>query len=155
MKNIKRYIFLILCLSTFSLVCNAELIKSVSELQNTNTSSSQETLDSDTQNQNISKESPVFEDVNNGAIQPSEELVKNAITHKVPMGKEKIIKKFLLAMLCVVGSCGFLYLILLLINKFKKNKSITSKIITDYENTLDTPQNISDAINIFLNKNKL
>ena len=153
MKNIKRYIFLILCLSNFSLVCNAELIKSVSELQTPNESNTQETVSTNT-NENIKKET-VFEDVNNGAIQPSEELVKNAITHKVPMGKEKIIKKFLLAMLCVVGSCGFLYLILLLINKFKKNKSISSRIITDYENTLDTPQNISDAINIFLNKNKL
>ena len=158
MKKAKKYILLILCLMTLSLVCDAELIKSVSELQETTApATQQETVVSDTSTAPaVNQENPSdLQKENEDEVKPSEELVKNAIKHKVPMGKEKIIKKFLLAMLCVAGSCGFLYLILMLINKLKRNKSVTSRIITDYENTLDTPQNINDAINIFLNKNKL
>ena len=71
------------------------------------------------------------------------------------MGIGNILKKFLFAMLCVAGSCVFLYLILLLFKKGRGTKTIADRLITDYENTLDTPQNLDDAINIFLDKNKL
>jgi len=100
-------------------------------------------------------EQPVVEEQNPDEVQPSGELVEQAIKHKVPMGMGNVLKKFLFAMLCVAGSCVFLYLILLLVKRGKKKDTIADRIITDYENTLDTPQNLDDAINIFLDKNKL
>ena len=100
-------------------------------------------------------EQPAAEETNPDEVKPSGELVEQAIKHKVPMGMGNIIKKFLLAMLCVAGSCIFLYVVLRLFKRGKKKESIADRIITDYENTLDTPQNLDDAINIFLDKNKL
>jgi len=153
MKKISKYIILSLCLFCFCTFCRAELAKNVSELQAPATT--QETPVAETTETEVKQDETVYVDQNTEGMKPSEDLVKNAIKHKVPMGKENILKKFLLAMLCVAGCCAFLYLILILVKKIKKPKNISSRIITDFENTLDTPQNLSDAINIFLDKNKL
>ncbi|MBQ6516555.1 hypothetical protein IJI31_05185 [bacterium] len=169
MKN--KIIIIVLCFICFGLTCKAELIKSVSELQPQSTASEQvsqnppksETSVSgqdgqtpqDTETTEATEEQPVVEEQNPDEVQPSGELVEQAIKHKVPMGIGNILKKFLFAMLCVAGSCVFLYLILLLFKKGRGTKTIADRLITDYENTLDTPQNLDDAINIFLDKNKL
>lgn len=169
MKN--KFIITVLCFVCLGLTCKAELIKSVNELQPQGETSEQTVQIPQNSENGISEqdgqpqqndetavsehEQPAEEVKNPDEVQPSGELVKQAIKHKVPMGAGKIIKKFLFAMACVAGSGLFLYLILLMFKRGKKKDSIADRIITDYEHTLDTPQNINDAINIFLNKNKL
>ena len=169
MKN--KFIIVVLCLFCFGLTCKAELIRSVGELQSHYTYTGQdvqapqntENVASEQDNQPAqnteavtpNEEQPSVEEQNPDEIQPSGELVEQAIKHKVPMGMGNVIKKFLFAMVCVAGSCAFLYIILLLFKRGKKKGTIADRIITDYENTLDTPQNLDDAINIFLDKNKL
>ena len=166
-----KFIITVLCFVCLGLTCKAELIKSVSELQPQSVTSEQvNQIPQNSENgiseqegqpqQNaetaFSEQEQQAEEVKNpDEIQPSEELVEQAIKHKVPMGASKIIKKFLFAMACVAGCSLFLYLILIVFKRGKKKETIADRIITDYEHTLDTPQNINDAINIFLNKNKL
>ena len=73
---------------------------------------------------------------------------------KKPVSKKKLAKKFIIAMLCVVGASVFLYGILKIYNIICNNIGIQ---ITDDKNTkqsLDAPQDITEAVKSFVEKTK-
>ena len=77
---------------------------------------------------------------------------QNKITYKEPVSKRKIAMKFVYAMLGVAISSILLFILLTIYNK------IRSKVVqppsSDYTNTLATPNNLKDAVNIYLEKTK-
>lgn len=75
----------------------------------------------------------------------------NQVDYKVPIEKKKIIKKFLVAMGAVVGSSLLIYFGLTAYNRLRENLLGQSNIQSG-ENSLDTPDNIEDAVRTFLDK---
>ena len=82
----------------------------------------------------------------------SDKKTENKIVYKEPVSKRKIAMKFIYAMTGVAVSSILLFVILMLYNK------IRSKMVqppsSDYTNTLTTPNNLKDAVNIYLEKTK-
>ena len=82
----------------------------------------------------------------------SDKNTENKIVYKEPVSKRKIAMKFIYAMTGVAVSSILLFVILTLYNK------IRSKMVqppsSDYTNTLTTPNNLKDAVNIYLEKTK-
>lgn len=96
-------------------------------------------------------------------IQPQTETVETVpqqsvgenITYKQPISKRKIAKKFLAAMGGVAISSIALFLILSLYNKVRESLGIQQQDVPkDYETSLDTPENLEDAVRVFLEKTK-
>ncbi len=77
---------------------------------------------------------------------------QNKFIYKEPISKRKIAMKFLYAMAGVAASSILLFILLSLYNKIRSNVVKTPS--EDYTNTLATPNNLKDAINIFLEKTK-
>ncbi len=85
-----------------------------------------------------------------------EELpVLDTIPHKQPVSKKKVAKKFLAAMAGVGISSLMLFLILTLYNKIRENLLQAKKEIPpEGETSLVTPDNLVDAVKVFLEKTK-
>ena len=72
---------------------------------------------------------------------------------KQPISKKKIAKKFFAAMSGVAISSFLLFFMLTLYNRVREN--FKNKIRTpDGETSLETPQDINQAVKVFLNKTK-
>lgn len=111
--------------------------------------------------------SPVFAEINTGedmvpitenAVQEEsvqQELPKlDTIPYKQPVSKRKVAKKFLMAMGGVVLSSILLFLILTLYNRIRSGVIATKQEIQTCETSLVTPEDLIDAIKIFLEKTK-
>lgn len=73
--------------------------------------------------------------------------------YKEPMGKKKLAKKFIIAMLCVAGTSIFLYGALSLYNKFRDGFFISQPPIPpEGERPLDTPKDLTEAVKTFIDK---
>lgn len=87
---------------------------------------------------------------NNNMTEPLQNSTQ--IPYKEPISKRKIAMKFIYAMGGVVASSMILFVGLSIYNK------IRSKVIkvanNDYSNTLNTPNNLKDAVNIYLEKTR-
>lgn len=70
---------------------------------------------------------------------------------KEPISKRKLAKKFLAAMGAVVASSLVLYVGLSAYNKLRDN-SFPQNVAKDSKSSLDTPENLSDAVKSFLDK---
>lgn len=79
---------------------------------------------------------------------------QEAITYKQPVSKRKIAKKFLLAMAGVAISSIILYLLLSLYNKIRAGFAGAQEIDTGKEPSLETPDNLIDAVKTFLDKTR-
>ena len=77
-------------------------------------------------------------------------LVQNS-NYKKPISKKTIAKKFLIAMGGVATSSFAIFFILTLYNKIRENVKNPVKTLEN-EISLETPQNLNDAIKIFLKK---
>jgi len=101
----------------------------------------------------------VYEEVSDSGdgISNNETLIQSEIPqvlpHKQPVSKKKIIKKFLLAMLGVGASSILIFVSLSIYNKIK-NGVVRSEYITNGDSSLNTPDNITDAVKSFLEKTK-
>ena len=85
---------------------------------------------------------------------PQQSVGEN-ITYKQPVSKRKMAKKFLAAMGGVAISSIALFLILSLYNKVRESLGIQQQDAPkDYETSLDTPENLEDAVRVFLEKTK-
>lgn len=103
-------------------------------------------LPTDTQEETVEKLPPELNDPNSYAF-------------KQPVSKKKIAKKFLLAMLGVTISSIVLFVLLSLYNKVRKTlidgASAVQKLSADNDETsLQTPESLTQAIKIFLDKTK-
>lgn len=96
---------------------------------------------------------PISETTQESAAQ--DELPKlDTIPYKQPVSKKKVAKKFLMAMGGVALSSILLFLILTLYNKIRSSVIATKQDFQDGETSLVTPENLIDAIKIFLEKTK-
>lgn len=97
-------------------------------------------------------DSPAQEQEETKGLQYNPPAQQNKITYKEPVSKRKIAMKFIYAMLGVAISSILLFILLTIYNK------IRSKVVqppsSDYTNTLATPNNLKDAVNIYLEKTK-
>ena len=76
------------------------------------------------------------------------------IPHKQPMGKKKLVKLFLKAMIAVGISCIILYLGLSLYNRFRGITAEKTVKTPEGETTLEAPDSIERAVKTFLEKTK-
>lgn len=76
----------------------------------------------------------------------------NKIVYKQPVSKRKIAMKFIYAMCGVAVSSILLFVLLSLYNKIRSR--VVQPPSFDYTNTLTSPNNLKDAVNIFLEKTK-
>lgn len=91
----------------------------------------------------------------NAVATTQEELPSvDTIPHKQPVSKKKIAKKFLMAMGGVALSSILLFLILTLYNKIRTGFLAPKAEQTNGETSLVTPENLTDAVRIFLDKTK-
>ena len=73
--------------------------------------------------------------------------------YKEPVSKKKLVKKFLIAMLCVAGCSIFLYGTLSVYNKIRDGLLSTS-VPPDSEKPLDAPNDLTEAVKTFIDKTK-
>lgn len=71
---------------------------------------------------------------------------------KEPVSKKTLVKKFLIAMLCVVGTSIFLYVILSLYNKVRDVVTTSDPIPPEGEKPLDAPDDLTEAVKTFIDK---
>lgn len=97
---------------------------------------------------------PVFaEEAIDSQVTPNiNKVLSKDIPYKQPVSKRAIAKKFLFAMGGVAASSIILFLSLTAYNKLRNNIIKTSS--SDYSNTLNTPTNLKDAVNIYLEKTR-
>ena len=100
----------------------------------------------DTQNSNA-----VEETTQNDVVLPSEKQLIDT-TYKQPMGKKKLAKKFIIAMLCVAGTSIFLYGTLSLYNKFRNGFFSDELTPPEGEKPLDAPNDLTEAVKTFIDK---
>ena len=77
---------------------------------------------------------------------------QNKIVYKEPVSKRKIAMKFIYAMLGVAISSILLFVLLTIYNKIRSG--VVQPPSADYTNTLAAPNNLKDAVNIYLEKTK-
>ena len=77
---------------------------------------------------------------------------KQSVPFKQPTSKKALIKKFLYAMGGVTASSLILYFGLTAYNRLRYN--VIKTATSDYSNTLNTPDNLKDAVNIYLEKTR-
>lgn len=75
-------------------------------------------------------------------------------TFKQPVAKKQLLKKFLIAMLCVAGCSVFLYGLLSLYNRIRNSIYIEPTNPSEGEKPLDTPQDLTEAVKSFVEKNR-
>ena len=72
---------------------------------------------------------------------------------KTPYSKKKLAKKFLVAMICVVGCSAFLYGTLTVYNKIRDGiLASQTPIPPEGEKPLDTPNDLTEAVKTFIDK---
>ena len=71
---------------------------------------------------------------------------------KTPSNKKALIKKFIIAMLCVAGCSLFLYISLSLYNKIRDGFIVEDEMSADGEEPLEAPQDITKAVKTFVEK---
>lgn len=108
---------------------------------------------------NIAEENNTLAEENNTSAEenvipaPAEEKINTM--YKEPVSKKKLAKKFIIAMLCVVGTAIFLYVILSLYNKIREGFiSSSAPVPPEGERPLDTPQDLTEAVQTFVEKTK-
>jgi len=74
--------------------------------------------------------------------------------YKEPISKKKLVKKFILAMLCVAGASVFLYATLSVYNKIRDGFSSQDLVPPEGEKPLDAPCDLTDAIKTFVEKTR-
>ena len=74
--------------------------------------------------------------------------------YKQPLGKKKLAKKFIIAMLCVAGTSIFLYAALSLYNKIREGFGDSAIVPPEGEKPLDAPNDLTDAIKTFVEKTR-
>ena len=79
------------------------------------------------------------------------ELEEELVDYKVPIDKKKIVKKFLMAMGAVVGSSFLIFFGLTAYNRVRENL-LGSHPEDGIETSLETPENLEDAVKSFLDK---
>ncbi len=79
-------------------------------------------------------------------------LEEPKIIYKEPVSIKHTAKKFLFAMFGVALSSIILFVMLTIYNKIRNR--VISAPSQDYKNTLTSPNNLRDAVNIFLEKTK-
>ena len=72
--------------------------------------------------------------------------------YKEPVSKKKLAKKFIIAMLCVVGTSIFLYAALSLYNKVRDVVTTPDPIPPEGEKPLDSPTDLTEAVKTFVEK---
>lgn len=72
--------------------------------------------------------------------------------YKQPYSKKSMLKKLIIAMLCVIGSSVFLYISLSVYNKLKDTFIQQEPIPPEGEKALDTPSDISEAVKSFVER---
>jgi len=162
MKKINKCFFTLLFAFLICMPSQGELIRSIDDLSHPSETTKEFLKENDPNA--VSEKEPTGElektqvetKTESTTATADDKLVKKALDDKVPfkipMSGNKIVQRFLLAMLCVVGCGGILLLILLIAKKINSKPPI---LIKDYSKMLETPENIKDAINIFLDKNKM
>ncbi len=103
-------------------------------------------------NENTSEET--FEQIKANSSVAQEQEKQETITYKQPVSKRKIAKKFLLAMAGVAISSIILFVLLTIYNKLRASFTNTQQIDTAKEPSLETPQNLTDAVRTFFDKTK-
>lgn len=71
---------------------------------------------------------------------------------KTPTSKRSLVKKFMVAMLCVAGTSVLLYGSLSLYNKMRDGLNTQEPISSDGEQPLDTPNDLTVAVKTFIEK---
>lgn len=102
----------------------------------------------DTQNSNA-----VEETTQNDVVLPSEKQLLDT-TYKQPMSKKKLAKKFIIAMLCVVGTSIFLYGTLSIYNKIRDSIALNGADQSEDEKPLDAPSDLTEAVKTFIDKTR-
>ncbi len=74
--------------------------------------------------------------------------------YKEPVGKKNLIKKFIIAMVCVAGTSIFLYGALSLYNKFRNALTPNQTVPPEGEQPLEAPNDLTDAIKTFVEKTR-
>ena len=101
----------------------------------------------------ITLATPVFAtDMVDTDLVPTIKTPVKELPHKKPVSKKALVKKFLFAMSGVVISSLILYIGLTAYNKIRYN--VIKTATSDYSNTLNTPDNLKDAVNIYLEKTR-
>jgi len=72
--------------------------------------------------------------------------------YKEPVSKKKLIKKFIIAMLCVAGASVFLYLALSVYNRLREIFTENVAIPPEGEKPLETPADLTEAVKTFIDK---
>ena len=108
----------------------------------------------------VSSEALTTEDVNELNNQTASEIdsmvEQDSLTSKFkePVSKKTLIKKFIIAMLCVAGTSAFLYFALSIYNKLRNTLSEPAPMLSEGEKPLDAPVDLTDAVKSFVEKTK-
>lgn len=103
---------------------------------------------------NISQEMPA-EQSENVKVEEALPQMPESITYKQPVSRKQMAKKFLLAMAGVGISSILLFVVLTLYNKVREIMGISGgDVSSEDENSLETPDNLEDAVRTFLDKTK-
>ena len=100
----------------------------------------------------------VAEDQNNGLIETIQQQNETSASEelpskfKEPVGKKTLVKKFIIAMLCVVGTSIFLYSSLSIYNKLRGILSLQANLPPEGETPLTPPSDLSEAVKTFVDK---
>ena len=73
---------------------------------------------------------------------------------KEPIGKKKLAKKFIIAMLCVAGASVFLYGALSIYNKLRDILFSSKGSSAEGEQPLETPSDLTEAVKTFIDKTR-
>ena len=95
-----------------------------------------------------------FEQIKANSNVVHQQEAQEGITYKQPVSKRKIAKKFLLAMAGVAISSIILFVLLSIYNKIRAGFAGPSQVDTGKEPSLETPDNLTDAVRAFLDKTK-
>ena len=71
---------------------------------------------------------------------------------KEPVSKKKLLKKFVIAMLCVAGTSVFLYGALSIYNKIRNGLDVEKTEPLEGEQTLEAPSDLTEAVKSFIEK---
>ena len=97
-------------------------------------------------------------DAAEGVLQPEDSVLNKelaATPYKQPISKRKLAKKFLLAMMGVAGSSLIIFAGLSIYNRVRENVISTNQMYERESGTsLDTPDNLTDAVRSFMDKTR-
>ena len=98
---------------------------------------------------------PIAETMQENVQTTQEKLPQlDTIPYKQPVSKKKMAKKFLIGMGSVAVSSILLFLILTVYNKIRESILASKQDQQSGETSLVTPENLTEAVRIFLDKTK-